>query len=135
MRYFAVVSYRGTNYCGWQKQTVSKLPTIEETIEQVLGRILSQEIKMFAAFYYCCSIESLPDISNWNLHNVTDLSYFFYKCSSLKSLPDISKWNTEKVIYINELFSGCSSLKCLPDISKWNTRNIKNMKGVFLNCT
>ena len=42
-------------------------------------------------FYNCHSIESIPDISKWDLTNVHDLSYMFYGCSSLKSLPDISK--------------------------------------------
>ena len=45
-------------------------------------------------FYYCGSLNSLPDISNWNTSNVTDMSYMFFNCSSLKSLPDISNWNT-----------------------------------------
>ena len=49
MRYFAIVSYRGTNYCGWQIQTVSKLPSIEQTIEGVLGRILNQETKIYGS--------------------------------------------------------------------------------------
>ena len=39
MRYFAIVSYRGTPFCGWQKQTVSKLPSVEVTIEKVISRI------------------------------------------------------------------------------------------------
>jgi len=37
------------------------------------------------------SLSSLPDISEWNINNVTDISYLFSKCSSLLSLPDISK--------------------------------------------
>ena len=40
-------------------------------------------------FYNCHSIESIPDISKWDITNVHDLSYLFYGCSSLKSLPDI----------------------------------------------
>ena len=57
-------------------------------------------IRIRGIFYNCSSIELLPDISNWNINNVDDLSYVFYGCSSLKSLPDISKWNTENVIYV-----------------------------------
>ena len=48
-------------------------------------------------FYNCSSIESLPDISNWKINNVDDLSYLFSGCSSLKSIPDISKWNIENI--------------------------------------
>ena len=39
-------------------------------------------------FYGCKSLSSLPDISKWNINNVTDMSYMFYECSSLKSLPE-----------------------------------------------
>ena len=43
----------------------------------------------------------MPDISNWNTNNVTNMSYIFYGCSSLKSLPDISKWKTNNVTDIS----------------------------------
>jgi len=49
MRYLAVVSYRGTHFCGWQKQSVSKLPSIEETIEKVLSRILNKQTKIYGS--------------------------------------------------------------------------------------
>ena len=38
------------------------------------------------------------------------MSYLFYECSSLKSLPDISKWNVNNVTNMSALFKGCSSL-------------------------
>ena len=42
-------------------------------------------------FNGCNSLISLPDISNWNTKNVTNMSYMFSDCSSLISLPNISK--------------------------------------------
>ena len=48
------------------------------------------------------------------------MSYLFFGCSSLKSLPDISKWNINNVTDMHALFTKCSSLSSLPDISKWN---------------
>ena len=49
MRYLAIVSYKGTSFCGWQKQTVSKLPSVEVTIENVISRILNTEIKIYGS--------------------------------------------------------------------------------------
>ena len=46
---------------------------------------------MNGMFYECYSLKSLPDISNWNTSNVTDMSYMFDSCNSLIFLPDISK--------------------------------------------
>ena len=42
MRYFARIAYRGTNYCGWQRQPPQ--PSVQETIEKALSTILRQEI-------------------------------------------------------------------------------------------
>lgn len=44
MKIFAVVSYKGTNYQGWQKQT--NAPSVQEEIEKVLSRILNTEISI-----------------------------------------------------------------------------------------
>lgn len=42
MKVLAKVAYKGTNYQGWQKQT--NAPSIQETIEKVLSKILNEEI-------------------------------------------------------------------------------------------
>ena len=76
-------------------------------------------------------LESLPDISNWNISNVEDISHMFSGCLFLKSLPDISKWNTINLKNISYLFSGCSSLTSLPDISNWNVKKIESISGLF----
>ena len=59
---------------------------------------------MNGIFEGCELLESLPDISNWNTENITDLNRLFFKCCNLKSLPDISKWNINKVTKINDIF-------------------------------
>ena len=50
-------------------------------------------------FSYCSSLIELPNISNWNVNNVTNMGGIFSECSSLKYLPDLSKWfNNSKII-------------------------------------
>ena len=49
------------------------------------------------------------------------MSMMFDGCKSLKELPDISKWNIKNITNMREMFSGCKSLNNLPDISKWDT--------------
>ena len=90
---------------------------------------------MGEVFQYCTSLSSLPDISKWNMKNVTSMRNIFSKCSSLNQIPDISKWNTEKNENITGLFLQCSSLAFIPDISKWNFNNIKyKLKYVYDDC-
>jgi len=43
-------------------------------------------------FNYCCSLEFLSDISNWNTKKIKDISYIFCGCSALELIPDISKY-------------------------------------------
>jgi len=85
-------------------------------------------------FFNCGSLEYLPDISNLNTNNVTDMSKMFFNCHSLKTLPDISKWNTNKVTNMKFMFGCCENLKSLPDISKWDTSSVTDMSYMFFNC-
>ena len=59
--------------------------------------------------------------------NGLNLSYIFYNCQSLESLPNISKWNIDNAISLKGMFCNCSKLKSLPDISIWNTDNVVDM--------
>ena len=95
----------------------------------------SNVTSMHSMFYQCISFNSFSDISKWDISNVTDMFCMFYDCTSLNSLPDISKWNTSNVTKMNSLFSFCTSLKSLPDISKWNTTNVTHICGMFNHCT
>ena len=38
---------------------------------------------MRSIFYECELLESLPDISNWNTENITDMSFLFDGCCNL----------------------------------------------------
>ena len=63
------------------------------------------------------------------------MSFMFRRCSSLSSLPDISKWNINNVTSMLGMFEGCSSLSSLPDISKWNINNNISTFHMFNECS
>ena len=69
---------------------------------------------MSCMFSGCSSLSSLPDISNWNTSNVTDMYRMFYECSSLSSLPDISNWNIKNLKDKDEMFEGCKKSLNIP---------------------
>ena len=58
----------------------------------------------------CHKLSSLPDISNLDTKNVTDMSYIFYCCNSLSSLSDISNLDTKNEKDIDYMFFYCNSL-------------------------
>ena len=47
MRYFAELSYKGTAYCGWQRQP--NAPSVQQTIEETLSTILREKIEVVGA--------------------------------------------------------------------------------------
>lgn len=47
MRYFAELSYKGTSYCGWQRQPNAR--SVEQTIEEALSTLLREEIDVVGA--------------------------------------------------------------------------------------
>ena len=94
----------------------------------------SNTTNMSNMFHGCSSLKSLPDISTWNTSNVKDMSNMFFSCSSLISLPDISKWNVSNVKKMSQMFAYCRSLKSLPDISKWKISNNIDMRWMFEGC-
>ena len=99
-----------------------------------LPRAIFDSLPLFSKLKKISSILSLPDISNWEAKNITDMNYMFSDCILLKSLPDISKWNTSNVSNMSHMFYYCESLESLPDISKWNTSNTLNMSFMFYSC-
>lgn len=40
-----VIEYAGTNYHGWQSQAGSGRPTIQDTLEQAIGRLAGEQVK------------------------------------------------------------------------------------------
>ena len=51
-----------------------------------------------------------PDISNWNINNITYIYGIFNGCLSLPSMPDISKWNSNIVTHISGMFEDCPNI-------------------------
>ena len=47
MRYFAELSYKGTAYCGWQRQPNAR--SVQQTIEEALSTILREPIEVVGA--------------------------------------------------------------------------------------
>lgn len=96
MRYLAVVSYRGTGFCGWQKQTVSKFPSIEVTIEEVMSRILSSETKTYGSGRTDAGVHALGQTFHFDSKKELDVNKFAHSMNEL--LPkDIRILSVEKV--------------------------------------
>ena len=86
-------------------------------------------------FAKCKSLISVPDISKWDMHSVTNMYGMFSKCKSLISLPDISKWDINNVKDMRGIFYNCESLISLPDFSKLDINETLQISKMFDNYT
>lgn len=86
MRYLAIVSYKGTNFCGWQKQTVSKLPSVEVTIESVISRILNIETKIYGSGRTDAGVHALGQTFHFDTSKELDVIKFAHSLNEL--LPE-----------------------------------------------
>ena len=70
------------------------------------------------------------DISQWDVSNVTDMSFMFSSCKSFNQ--DISKWDVSKVTDMSFMLSRCKSFN--QNISKWDASKVKKYDNIFFNC-
>ena len=62
---------------------------------------------------------------------LNDMRNLFYGCKSLQSLSDISKWDLSHVKDMSNMFNQCCSLKSFTNLSKWDTYNVITMDGIL----
>lgn len=84
MRLLCKVSYKGTNYQGWQKQP--NAPTIQETIEKVLSQILNTEINIYGSGRTDAGVHAINQYFHFDLEKDADLGRLRYSTNCL--LPD-----------------------------------------------
>ena len=70
------------------------------------------------------------NISQWDVSNVTDMTYMFYWCKKFNK--DISNWDVSNVKNMRYMFAYCKSFN--KDISNWDVSNVKGKLFIFDNC-
>ena len=88
----------------------------KDTIEG--NKIINYKLNNSFDLYYGCILSSFDNISS---------SCLFDGCKSLLSLPDISNWNISSVTDMSYMFSDYKLYSSLPDIPNLNTSNATNM--------
>lgn len=98
-RYRLIVSYDGTDFCGWQRQKehkhASPLPTIQETLETALSEILNHPIEISGSGRTDAGVHALRQVC----HFETDRKLPADLCWALKSKlpPTISAKMVQRV--------------------------------------
>ena len=92
MRYLATVQYKGTAYCGWQKQTVSKLPSVQEEIEKILSKILNEDIKIFGSGRTDAGVHALGQVANFKTNSNIEIEKIPYALNAKLKKPIEKIW-------------------------------------------
>lgn len=71
------------------------------------------------------------DLSSWDTSSLTKADFMFHKSSNLRSL-NLSGWDTSGLTDMNHMFQDCSSLGSL-DLTGWDTSNVTEMGYTFAN--
>ena len=95
MRILAIVSYRGTNYAGWQKQPNAR--SVQETIETELSKIFNRQISIYGAGRTDAGVHALGQRFHFDVDETTvDLDRVIYSLNSMLP-PDIKIEDMEEV--------------------------------------
>ena len=101
-----------------------KIPLMDLTINQAVINWITDPSS---------AIVNYGHISNWDVKDVTNMSYLFdgeFGEASLNYFnEDISNWNVSKVTNMSTMFRGAINFN--QDISKWNVINVTNMSSMF----
>lgn len=84
MRYFIKLTYKGTNFHGWQYQPNAS--TIQEEIEKVFSLLLKKDIKITGAGRTDAGVHAINYIAHFNVNEIiTNKFDFLYKVNNFLS--------------------------------------------------
>lgn len=86
----------------------------------------------YAAFYKCTGLISVP---KYCPKSISDMSSMFYLCSGAAFNPNVSNWDVSNVTTMNRMFYGCNGAAFNPNVSAWDVSNVTNMINMFYLCS
>lgn len=116
MRIMGVVSYKGFNYSGWQRQKND--PSIQGEIEKVLSQILNQPINIVGSGRTDAKVSALKQYFHFDVDKEVDLNRLLYSSNCLlpsdiyiQNLSEVdqnfhARYDVKKKIYTYYLYLG-----------------------------
>ena len=137
----------GVTYTAVNINQLKTMFTKEEDVSKVVTTLITDMSKLFINapvtldYDVCdfCPPDNIilfdPDISSWDVSNVTNMAEMFGTENSnsvkrwFKFNQDISSWDVSKVTDMSNMFSGGKIFN--QDISKWDISNVTDMRDMF----
>ena len=92
----------------------------------------SEVTNILMAFNSCKKVQSL-NIGTWDVSKVENAIGLFGQCYLLESVDNISVWDVSNMTMVNQMFYYCKSLTTI-DLSRWNINSIKSLYAMFFYC-
>ena len=129
-------NYSGLTSTAWMFSNFNNVKS-QEGFEYLNTSNVTDMRSMFK--HYGKTLNTVPNVSNWNTTNVKNMSSMFceysFDSNDLNQAPDVSKWNTSNAEDMSDMFSeygrSSTSLNQAPAVSKWNTSNVSNLASMF----
>ena len=102
-----MVQQEGTTY---EERMVQMLMMQFAMLPKHIGHLIMD----FGIFSNCKNFNG--DVSGWDVHNVTDMSYMFCYCQNFKG--DVSGWDVRNVTNMYCMFNGCENFE--GNVSGWD---------------
>jgi surface protein len=96
-----------------------------------LTKICTSRITDMSNLIFGCGDDFNQPIGNWDVSNVTDMSFMFYvECGLSQFNQDISHWDVSNVINMEGMLGGSASFA--QDLNQWDVSNVTNMARMFV---
>lgn len=84
----------------------------DTNITKINSMMSTRQFVSFDSDFYGCTKLKEVDLSNWNIMNVTNISYMFNSCSNLETV-NVSTWDVSKIKDFSGMFRYCDKLRTL----------------------
>ena len=85
-------------------------------------------------FEGCCSLEDISSLKGWDASSVVGACRMFSDCTSLADISALSGWDVSRVIDMSCMFECCSSLTDISPLKEWDVSNAVDMACMFGSC-
>jgi surface protein len=115
----------GVEYTLIDEATLRQMVADDKDVTRVVTSRINNMSRLFAGANGVFTSFN-QDISNWDVSNVTDMSYMFHYS---KFNQPINDWNVSNVTKMNQMFWYAENFN--QDLNNWDVSNVTTMDGMF----
>ena len=139
MDYFQYSNQSTAKLLNVQYMNLVTIRSLEESFKDCqylnnLPALLPSGVLNLKGCFSGCTELEYANITNWQLGNVTDMSYLFYGCVNLRE-SSIENADLNNVVDMSHMFEGCTNLYQFNiRVTPFNSIKLENLEAMFKGC-